>query len=183
MQSYLIDDDLLYEVTILLCGTPAICPCELEYMWFTFLYYIYKKYKIKSIICNVISLSCSECKTAAQHSSHDFRYVNNLCIFLFQVRKIIRVCKGILEYLTVAEVVENMEDLVTYTKNLGPGAFQSTALQLLFSPSCRPIQHQSFKKKKKSTNFPLIIVDLKATEHIFMKYHETGCENYDKITD
>ncbi|XP_058882325.1 vinculin-like isoform X3 [Acipenser ruthenus] len=38
-----------------------------------------------------------------------------------EVRKIIRVCKGILEYLTVAEVVEGMEDLVTYTKNLGPG--------------------------------------------------------------
>ncbi|KAG7227971.1 hypothetical protein INR49_005592 [Caranx melampygus] len=37
------------------------------------------------------------------------------------VRKIIRVCKGILEYLTVAEVVESMEDLITYTKNLGPG--------------------------------------------------------------
>uniref|UniRef100_G3UM65 Vinculin n=1 Tax=Loxodonta africana TaxID=9785 RepID=G3UM65_LOXAF len=37
-----------------------------------------------------------------------------------EVRKIIRVCKGILEYLTVAEVVETMEDLVTYTKNLGP---------------------------------------------------------------
>lgn len=42
----------------------------------------------------------------------------------FQVRKIIRVCKGILEYLTVAEVVETMEDLVTYTKNLGPGESQ-----------------------------------------------------------
>ncbi|XP_062375219.1 vinculin-like [Sardina pilchardus] len=38
-----------------------------------------------------------------------------------EVRKIMRVCKGILEYLTVAEVVESMEDLVTYTKNLGPG--------------------------------------------------------------
>ncbi|KAJ8248433.1 hypothetical protein GJAV_G00241970 [Gymnothorax javanicus] len=38
-----------------------------------------------------------------------------------EVRKIIRVCKGIMEYLTVAEVVETMEDLVTYTKNLGPG--------------------------------------------------------------
>uniref|UniRef100_A0A7N8XZL2 Vinculin n=1 Tax=Mastacembelus armatus TaxID=205130 RepID=A0A7N8XZL2_9TELE len=37
-----------------------------------------------------------------------------------EVRKIIRVCKGILEYLTVAEVVETMEDLITYTKNLGP---------------------------------------------------------------
>uniref|UniRef100_A0A8C4DFD1 Vinculin n=1 Tax=Dicentrarchus labrax TaxID=13489 RepID=A0A8C4DFD1_DICLA len=38
-----------------------------------------------------------------------------------EVRKIIRVCKGILEYLAVAEVVETMEDLITYTKNLGPG--------------------------------------------------------------
>ena len=43
-----------------------------------------------------------------------------VCV-VFQVRKIIRVCKGILEYLTVAEVVETMEDLITYTKNLGPG--------------------------------------------------------------
>lgn len=47
-------------------------------------------------------------------------------MFPFQVRKIIRVCKGILEYLTVAEVVESMEDLVTYTKNLGPGALHSS---------------------------------------------------------
>ncbi|KAK1794148.1 hypothetical protein P4O66_011044 [Electrophorus voltai] len=30
-----------------------------------------------------------------------------------EVRKIIRVCKGILEYLTVAEVVESMDDLIT----------------------------------------------------------------------
>lgn len=45
-----------------------------------------------------------------------------ICILcLSKVRKIIRVCKGILEYLTVAEVVETMEDLITYTKNLGPG--------------------------------------------------------------
>ncbi len=49
------------------------------------------------------------------------------CVFFFcilclsKVRKIIRVCKGILEYLAVAEVVETMEDLITYTKNLGPG--------------------------------------------------------------
>uniref|UniRef100_A0A8B9FBG5 Vinculin n=1 Tax=Amazona collaria TaxID=241587 RepID=A0A8B9FBG5_9PSIT len=42
-----------------------------------------------------------------------------------EVRRIIRVCKGILEYLTVAEVVETMEDLVTYTKNLGPALIVS----------------------------------------------------------
>uniref|UniRef100_A0A671YIS7 Vinculin n=1 Tax=Sparus aurata TaxID=8175 RepID=A0A671YIS7_SPAAU len=51
-----------------------------------------------------------------------------------EVRKIIRVCKGILEYLTVAEVVESMEDLITYTKNLGPGqsADAVAARSLLF---------------------------------------------------
>uniref|UniRef100_A0A7N6B122 Vinculin n=1 Tax=Anabas testudineus TaxID=64144 RepID=A0A7N6B122_ANATE len=48
-----------------------------------------------------------------------------------EVRKIIRVCKGILEYLTVAEVVESMEDLITYTKNLGPGQSADTVIQLL----------------------------------------------------
>lgn len=55
----------------------------------------------------------------------------------FQVRKIIRVCKGILEYLTVAEVVETMEDLITYTKNLGPGVPSNTFLvRLNFCVPC-----------------------------------------------
>ena len=52
------------------------------------------------------------------------RFFSSACDYVCvvsQVRKIIRVCKGILEYLTVAEVVETMEDLITYTKNLGPG--------------------------------------------------------------
>ena len=33
-----------------------------------------------------------------------------------EVRKIVRVAKGVLEYLAVAEVVESMEDLVTFVK-------------------------------------------------------------------
>lgn len=55
---------------------------------------------------------------------NSFTVVCALVCFVSQVRKIIRVCKGILEYLTVAEVVETMEDLITYTKNLGPGQFK-----------------------------------------------------------
>lgn len=43
-------------------------------------------------------------------------------------------CKGILEYLTVAEVVETMEDLITYTKNLGPGD-QEPFISILYSMS------------------------------------------------
>ena len=33
-----------------------------------------------------------------------------------EVRKIIRICKNVLEYLAIIEVVERMEDLVTYVK-------------------------------------------------------------------
>uniref|UniRef100_A0A8C7TS15 Vinculin n=1 Tax=Oncorhynchus mykiss TaxID=8022 RepID=A0A8C7TS15_ONCMY len=52
-----------------------------------------------------------------------------------EVRKIIRVCKGILEYLTVAEIVETMEDLITYTKNLGPGNL--TLIPISLSPAIK----------------------------------------------
>lgn len=38
-----------------------------------------------------------------------------------EVRKILKVCKGVLEYLAVSEVVESMEELVTFVKNLTPG--------------------------------------------------------------
>ncbi|XP_050409056.1 vinculin isoform X6 [Patella vulgata] len=37
-----------------------------------------------------------------------------------EVRKIIRTCKNVLEYLAITEVVERMEDLVTFVKNLSP---------------------------------------------------------------
>lgn len=43
-----------------------------------------------------------------------------------EVRKIIRVCKQVLEYLSVSEVVETMEDLVTFVKNLTPGLTSMT---------------------------------------------------------
>ncbi|KAL4640003.1 vinculin isoform X1 [Arapaima gigas] len=59
-----------------------------------------------------------------------------------EVRKIIRVCKGILEYLTVAEVVESMEDLVTYTKNLGPGM---TKMAKMIDERQQELTHQEHK--------------------------------------
>ena len=33
-----------------------------------------------------------------------------------EVRKIVRICKNVLEYLAITEVVESMEDLVTFVK-------------------------------------------------------------------
>ncbi|XP_014662206.1 PREDICTED: vinculin-like [Priapulus caudatus] len=38
-----------------------------------------------------------------------------------EVRKIIRECKKVLEYLAIAEVVETMEDLVQFVKDMSPG--------------------------------------------------------------
>ena len=38
-----------------------------------------------------------------------------------EVRKIVAICAGVIKYLQVAEVVERMEDLITFVKNLTPG--------------------------------------------------------------
>ncbi|TDH01207.1 hypothetical protein EPR50_G00177820 [Perca flavescens] len=56
---------------------------------------------------------------------------------------IIRVCKGILEYLTVAEVVETMEDLITYTKNLGPGM---TKMSKMIEERQQELTHQEHRQ-------------------------------------
>ena len=43
-----------------------------------------------------------------------------LCFDESEVRKIIRECKRVLDYLAVAEVIDTMEDLVHFLKNLSP---------------------------------------------------------------
>ena len=43
-----------------------------------------------------------------------------------EVRKIVKSCRAVQEYLKVAEVVQSMEDLVTFTKNLTPGTTSMT---------------------------------------------------------
>lgn len=43
-----------------------------------------------------------------------------LCFDESEVRKIIRECKKVLDYLAVAEVIESMEDLVQFLKDLSP---------------------------------------------------------------
>ncbi|KAJ3610258.1 hypothetical protein NHX12_022352 [Muraenolepis orangiensis] len=60
-----------------------------------------------------------------------------------EVRRIIRVCKGILEYLAVAEVVETMEDLITYTKNLGPGM---TKMSKMIEDRQQELTHQEHRQ-------------------------------------
>ena len=43
-----------------------------------------------------------------------------LCFDESEVRKIIKECKKVLDYLSVAEVIESMEDLVQFVKDLSP---------------------------------------------------------------
>lgn len=43
-----------------------------------------------------------------------------LCFDESEVRKIIRECKKVLDYLAVAEVIESMGDLVQFLKDLSP---------------------------------------------------------------
>lgn len=43
-----------------------------------------------------------------------------LCFDESEVRKMIRECKKVLDYLAVAEVIESMEDLVQFLKDLSP---------------------------------------------------------------
>ena len=38
-----------------------------------------------------------------------------------EVRKMVKACNGIIEYLAVAEVVQTIEELVQFTKNLSGG--------------------------------------------------------------
>jgi vinculin len=37
-----------------------------------------------------------------------------------EVRKILKICRQVLEYLSITELIEKMDDLVTYVKNLTP---------------------------------------------------------------
>ena len=41
-------------------------------------------------------------------------------IFYFQIRKLCRDCKKVLDYLAISEVIETMEDLVQFVKDLSP---------------------------------------------------------------
>lgn len=42
-----------------------------------------------------------------------------------EVRKIVKHCEQIMEYVKVSEVVQMMEELVTFTKNLSPGLYET----------------------------------------------------------
>lgn len=54
-----------------------------------------------------------------------------LCFDESEVRKIIRECKNVLDYLAVAEVIETMEDLVQFLKDLSPCLSKVSILMII----------------------------------------------------
>ncbi|XP_077978235.1 vinculin-like isoform X2 [Glandiceps talaboti] len=90
-----------------------------------------------------------------------------------EVRKIIRICKSVLEYLAVAEVVESMPDLVTFVRNLTPGL---TSMSKAIDNREQELIHQVHKEKLASSlktvkNLtPVLISGIK----IFVTTKQTG---------
>ena len=73
-----------------------------------------------------LSKSDPFCKTARTKLIEGSRWILQgtsgvlLCFDESEVRKIIRECKKVLDYLSVAEVIDSMEDLVQFVKDLSP---------------------------------------------------------------
>lgn len=82
-----------------------------------------------------------------------------------EVRKIVKVCEGIIEYIKVAEVVESMEELVTFTKNLSPGMTSMTKqvdgrTEDLTNPSHADILTAESDQVRELTHFSLSCLSL-----------------------
>ncbi len=82
-----------------------------------------------------------------------------------EVRKIVKACEGIIEYIKVSEVVQTMEELVTFTKNLSPGMTAMTKLvdarqQDLTNPSHAAIIEAESEQVKRA--LPLLLSSMKA---------------------
>ncbi|KAL5479938.1 hypothetical protein EMCRGX_G023541 [Ephydatia muelleri] len=82
-----------------------------------------------------------------------------------EVRKIVKSCTGVAEYIKVAEVVQTMDDLVTFTKNLSPGITSMTKMvetryQDLTNPSHASILAAENDQVKQA--LPLLLSSMKA---------------------
>ncbi|XP_057297715.1 vinculin-like [Hydractinia symbiolongicarpus] len=82
-----------------------------------------------------------------------------------EVRKILEVCRKVLDYIQVAEVVEVLADCVTFVKNLTPGIFNMAKkvegrIQDLTHVTHRELLQKHIKSVKE--NIPLLIGSMKA---------------------
>ena len=71
-----------------------------------------------------------------------------------EVRKIVKHCEQITEYVKVSEVVQTMEELVTFTKNLSPGKHtvyhicSNISPGFYFLPSLIPRPHHACEESR-----------------------------------
>lgn len=89
-----------------------------------------------------------------------------LCFDESEVRKIIRECKKVLDYLAVAEVIETMEDLVQFLKDLSPCLSKVWGKKILFVENSIYFYHSWVVLKVRSSHLYFEII-FKNTKLIF----------------
>nr|CAB3234304.1 vinculin-like [Phallusia mammillata] len=82
-----------------------------------------------------------------------------------EVRRICQVCQGVREYLKVSEVVQEMENLVTYVKNLSPGMTNMSRMVSQRSEELTNVNHAeklAYEINSLKTQLPNLISSMKA---------------------
>ena len=82
-----------------------------------------------------------------------------------EVRKILKSCKSLLEYLRVSELVETMPDLITFVKNLTPGVTETCKMVDLRQTDLTHQAHRDLLIKHTTSvkkTLPLLISAMKA---------------------
>ncbi|XP_033214568.1 vinculin isoform X3 [Belonocnema kinseyi] len=111
-----------------------------------------------------------------------------LCFDESEVRKIIRECKRVLDYLAVSEVIETMEDLVHFLKNLSP-CLSKVSREV--SAREKELTHQVHREilvrclDQVKTLAPILICSMKIFIHILShggKGAEEAAENRNYLT-
>ena len=82
-----------------------------------------------------------------------------------EVRKILKSCKSLLEYLRVSELVETMPDLITFVKNLTPGVTETCKMVDVREKDLTHQVHRDLLNKHTASvkkTLPLLISAMKA---------------------
>ena len=100
-----------------------------------------------------------------------------------EVRRICRVCQSVRDYLNVSEVVQQLDDLLTFVKNLTPGMTNMTKLVTQRSNDLTNSDHSQKLLAKTSTlkvQLPNLISSMKAIVTIASENNESGLEAANK---
>ena len=92
-----------------------------------------------------------------------------------EVRKILKLCKSVIEYLAVAEHVETLPDLTTFVKNLSPGILNLAKMVEAREKELTHQVHASILKKSINSVKELIPLLISALKN-YVKIPEIGEE-------